>query len=47
MSYATVYAKQHSRAGVLESIRSRRTYGAADNIILDVQLGDAFMCGEI
>src|SRR5207249_5528367 len=35
-----------SRQGVLNAIRKRHTYGATDNIILDVRMGEHFMGDE-
>ena len=32
-----------SRQGILDAIRKRHTYGATDNIILDVRMGEHFM----
>ncbi|MXY69255.1 MAG: hypothetical protein F4Y47_11980 [Acidobacteriia bacterium] len=42
-SYAMVYATSFTRQGVLDAIRRRHTYGATDNIILDVRMGGHFM----
>jgi hypothetical protein len=42
-SYALVYTSSFTREGILDAIRRRHTYGATDNIILDVQMGDHFM----
>ena len=43
-SYAMVYTSSHSREqGILDAIRRRHTYGATDNIILDVWMGNHFM----
>ncbi len=46
ISYALVYTTDFSRQGVLDAIRKRHTYGAMDNIILDVTMGDHFMGDE-
>jgi hypothetical protein len=46
ISYAMVYTTDASRQGVLDAIRKRHTYGAMDNIILDVRMGDHFMGDE-
>ncbi|MFB3827079.1 MAG: hypothetical protein ACE15B_09925 [Bryobacteraceae bacterium] len=46
ISYAMVYALTPDRQGILEAIRKRRTYGATDNILLDVRMGDHFMGEE-
>ena len=42
-SYAMVYTSAFTRQGILDAIRRRHTYGATDNIILDVRMGDHFM----
>jgi hypothetical protein len=46
ISYAIVYTSDYSRQGVLDAIRRRHTYGATDNIVLDVQMGGHFMGDE-
>jgi hypothetical protein len=46
MSYAMVYTDDPSRSGILQAIRKRHTYGATDNIILDVRMGEHFMGDE-
>src|SRR4030095_14222823 len=46
ISYAMVYTGDPSRQGVLDAIRKRHTYGATDNIILDVRMGKHFMGDE-
>ncbi|MFN7935439.1 MAG: hypothetical protein U0R19_19070 [Bryobacteraceae bacterium] len=46
ISYALVYTTDFSRQGILDAIRKRHTYGAMDNIILDVTMGDHFMGDE-
>jgi len=43
ISYAMVYTDDRSRQGIIEAIRRRHTYGATDNIILDVHMGEHFM----
>ncbi len=45
ISYAMVYAEEFSRDGIMEGLKNRRTYGATDNIILDVKM-DGHMMGE-
>ncbi len=45
-SYAMVYTDKVSRAGILDAIRRRQTYGSTDNIILDVRMGENFMGSE-
>ena len=42
-SYAMVYTRSFTREGILDAIRRRHTYGATDNIILDVRMGEHFM----
>ena len=46
ISYSLVYTDDASRQGVLNAIRKRHTYGAMDNIILDVRMGEHFMGDE-
>jgi hypothetical protein len=46
ISYALVYTADASRQGVLGAIRKRHTYGAMDNILLDVRMGEHFMGDE-
>ena len=46
ISYAMVYTDSPTRQGVLDAIRKRHTYGATDNIILDVHMGVYFMGDE-
>jgi hypothetical protein len=46
ISYALVYTGDMSRKGILDAIRKRHTYGATDNIILDVRMGEHFMGDE-
>jgi len=46
ISYAMVYTDDFSRQGILDAIRKGHTYGAMDNIILDVRMGDHFMGDE-
>jgi hypothetical protein len=46
ISYAMVYTDTPNRQGVLDAIRKRHTYGAMDNIILDVRMGEHFMGDE-
>ena len=45
-SYTMVYTDRVSREGILDSIRRRHTYGATDNIVLDVRMGEHFMGDE-
>ncbi len=46
ISYAMVYTPETTREGILDAIRRRHTYGATDNIILDVRMGAHFMGDE-
>ena len=46
ISYACVYTSDRSRQGILDAIRKRHTYGATDNIILNVHMGEHFMGDE-
>lgn len=46
ISYALVYTSDFSRQGILDAIRKRHTYGAMDNIILEVTMGPHFMGDE-
>jgi hypothetical protein len=46
VSYAMVYTAEPTRQGILDAIRKRHTYGAMDNIILDVRMGDRIMRDE-
>ncbi len=41
-----VYTADPSRQGILDAIRKRHTYGATDNIVLDVRMGEHFMGDE-
>src|SRR5262249_9189924 len=45
-SYALVYTESTERAAILDAIRKRRTYGATDNILLDVRSGNHWMGEE-
>ena len=46
ISYAMVYTSDVSRQGILNAIHKRHTYGAMDNIIMDVRMGTHFMGDE-
>jgi len=46
LSYAMVYTDDYTRQGILDAIHKRHTYGAMDNIILDVRMGNHFMGDE-
>jgi hypothetical protein len=43
LSYAMIYTEDPTREGILEAIRQRHTYGATDNILLDVRMGEHLM----
>ena len=45
-SYSMVYTDRTTREGILDAIRRRHTYGATDNILLDVRMGEHFMGDE-
>jgi hypothetical protein len=47
MSYAMLLARENSREALVEAMRARHAYGATDNILLDVRMGDAIMGDEI
>ena len=46
ISYAMVYTDDPTRQGILDAIRKRHTYGAMDNIIMEVRMGKHFMGDE-
>jgi len=46
MSYAVAIAEAASREALLDAFRRRHTYGATDNIVLDVRAGDHLMGDE-
>jgi hypothetical protein len=43
MSYAVVLADDVSRQGIIDAFRKRHSYGATDNIVLDVRSGEHIM----
>jgi hypothetical protein len=45
-SYAMVYTDRPTRQGILDAIRRRHTYGATDNIVLDVRMGENYFMGD-
>ena len=47
ISYAMVYTPGTDRESIHDSIRSRHTYGATDNIVLEFRVGSAFMGDEV
>ena len=46
ISYAMVFTEQPTREAIFEAIQKRHTYGATDNIVLDVRMGEHFMGDE-
>ena len=46
ISYAMVFTEEPTREAIFEAIKKRHTYGATDNIVLDVRMGDHFMGDE-
>ena len=46
ISYALAYTADTTRQGILTAFRKRHTYGATDNIIMDVRMGEHFMGDE-
>lgn len=46
MSYCNLWVKERTRQGILEAFRARRIYGATDNILADVRVGEHFMGEE-
>ena len=46
ISYASVYAAAPTREAVVQSLRKRHTFGATDNIILELRSGEHFMGDE-
>jgi len=43
ISYAIAFTDEPTREGILDAFRRRHTYGATDNIILEVRMGEYFM----
>ena len=46
ISYAMVFTEEPTREAIFEAIKRRHTYGATDNIVLDVRMGEHFMGDE-
>jgi hypothetical protein len=46
ISYCVALAEKHDRAGIMAALKQRHSYGATDNIILDVRSGDHLMGDE-
>ena len=47
ISYASVYADAPTREGVVDALKKRHTFGATDNIILELRSGTSFMGDEV
>lgn len=47
LSYGCVFVEKATREEIIKAIKARHTYGAMDNIIVDVRCGDAMMGDEI
>ena len=45
-SYAMTIAEDFTRNGLLQAMKRRHSYGATDNILLDVRLLDEYMMGD-
>jgi hypothetical protein len=46
-AYAGVYAKEFTRRGVLEALRSRRSFGATETIVLEFRLGERLLGDDV
>jgi len=46
-AYAGTYVRDFTRAGILEALRSRRSYGATETIVLDFRCGDRPLGSEV
>jgi hypothetical protein len=46
ISYGIVYAEKPTREAIVDAFKKRHSYGANDNIILDVRCGDKMMGDE-
>jgi len=46
-AYAGVYCNELSRAGVIESLRNRRTFGSMDRMAIEFRLGDRLLGQEV
>ncbi len=52
ISYSLVYTPENDRAAIIDAIRKRHTYGATDNLVVEVWgnghfMGDEFKTGEL
>jgi hypothetical protein len=46
-AYAGVYCRELSRAAVMEGLRSRRTFGSMDRMVIEFRLGDRLLGEEV
>ena len=46
-AYAGVYCRDLSRAGVMEGLKSRRTFGSMDRMVIEFRLGDRLLGEEV
>ncbi|NOX57097.1 MAG: hypothetical protein GXP27_22230 [Planctomycetes bacterium] len=46
-AYAAVYADEFSRQSVLEALRSRRSFGATETMVIDFRLGEHLLGEEV
>lgn len=46
VSYACIWAEDLTRKALVEGMKKRHTYGATDNIVLDVRMGSLGMMGD-
>jgi hypothetical protein len=46
-AYAGVYCRELSRAGLMEGLRSRRTFGSMDRMVIEFRLGDRLLGEEV
>jgi hypothetical protein len=46
VSYACIVAEDFSRKGLIDAMKKRHSYGATDNIVLDVRLGALGIMGD-
>ncbi len=46
-AYAGVYCRELSRAGVMEGLRSRRTFGSMDRMVIEFRLDDRLLGEEV
>ena len=46
-AYAGVYCSELSRAGVMEGLKSRRTFGSMDRMVIEFRLGDRLLGEEV